>query len=306
MECIQRYLALFMLLFLVFPAHGVEATVSGSKLELALLKLNTVGPDVVFLQDCLLELGFLNGPADGVFGPATYQGVLNLQQATGLNADGIVGNATWEKLLELVAANTSVHVVQPGDTLWAIAQQLNVTVSDLVAANGISNPERLAVGMELVIPKARPGSGVKRATPIRLIHWDEVNRIFPRAATATILDLQSGLCFKVKRLFGTYHADVEPRTAADTRVMKKAIGGKWSWQRRPIVVECGGLRIAASMNGYPHGKSSIGDNEFAGHFCIHFQGSRLHSGGRVDKEHQAAVMKAMGYNQEIEKALSVR
>lgn len=306
MEHLRQYLVPFILLFLMFPAHSLEATVSGSGLELALLKQNMVGPDVAFLQDCLLELGFLNGPVDGVFGPATYQGVLALQKEVGLNPDGIVGKATWEKLQELVAAGTSIHVVQPGDTLWAIARELNVTVSDLVAANGISNPDRLAVGVELVIPKGRSGSGGKRAAPIRLVHWDEVNRMFNKSTTATVLHLQSGLRFQVKRLFGTYHADVEPLTAADTRVMKRAIGGKWSWQRRPIVVECGGLRIAASMNGYPHGRSTISDNEFNGHFCIHFHGSRLHTGARIDKEHQAAVMQAMGYNQDIDKALPVR
>ena len=306
MDCLQRHLALFMLLFLVLPLHSVEATVSGFDSQLALLKLNMVGPEVVFLQDCLTELGFLDGPSDGEFGPATYQGVLNLQQAMGLSPDGIVGNATWEKLQELVADNVSIHVVQPGDTLWAIARRVNVTVSDLAAANSISNPDRLAVGVELVIPKGRSGSGGKRTTPIRLVHWDEVNRIFPKSTTATILDLQSGLRFQVRRLFGTYHADVEPLSAADTRTMKKAIGGKWSWERRPIAVECSGLRIAASMNGYPHGRSTIGDNAFAGHFCIHFQGSRLHSGGRVDKEHQAAVMQAVGYNQDVDRALPTR
>lgn len=300
-------LVLVLSVFIIISANSLEAA-SGSFADLGLLKLNMKGSDVVFLQECLLEVNYLDGPADGVFGPATHRAVLKLQEASNLRPDGIVGTATWQALEELLVVRASIHVVKPGETLWGIARQLNVTVSDLVVANGISNPDRLAVGAELVVPKGRllGTTGTKRAVPIRLVHWDEVNRLFPKAATATVLDLQSGLRFQIRRLFGTYHADVEPLTAGDTRTMKKALGGQWSWARRPVVVEFGGLRIAASINGVPHGSSSIKDNGFPGHFCVHFWGSRLHSGERTDREHQAAVMQAMGHNQDVERVVPSR
>ena len=303
MKRCRMYVIALSLVFLVFAIDSLVTADARAFSELPQLRLGMVGSHVEFLQECLFEAGYLDGSSDGVFGPATRKAVMSLQKATGLDPDGIAGNATWQVLQELLI---HIHVVQPGDTLWGIARQLNVTVSDLVAANGISNPDRLSVGEELVVPKGRFGGNATRIVPIRLIHWDEVDRIFPRSEKATVIDLQSGLRFQVKRLYGTHHADVEPLTKADTRTMKKAIGGKWSWLRRPIVVECGGLRIASSMNGMPHGQSSIGDNDFPGHFCIHFYGSRLHSKGRVDKEHQAAVMKALGYSQELDKTLPSR
>lgn len=47
---------------------------------------------------------------------------------------------------------TSVHVVQAGETLYAIARRYGVTLEDLVAANGITDPERIYVGQRLKIP----------------------------------------------------------------------------------------------------------------------------------------------------------
>ncbi|MFS8501624.1 MAG: hypothetical protein FWJ59_07465, partial [Caldicoprobacter sp.] len=62
----------------------------------------------------------------------------------------------------------------------------------------------------------------------------------------------------------------------------------------PIIVQVNGKKMAASMNGMPHGGSTIANNNFAGHFCIHFYGSRTHGTNRVDPEHQAAIRIAAG------------
>jgi LysM repeat protein len=61
---------------------------------------------------------------------------------------------------DLEALRTSVasmatgytHEVKRGETLAKIAQQYGVTVADIVQANGISNPNIIAVGKTLTIP----------------------------------------------------------------------------------------------------------------------------------------------------------
>ena len=45
-----------------------------------------------------------------------------------------------------------IHVVQIGETMGEIAQQYGVTVSDLLIANGLTDPNRLSIGQELLIP----------------------------------------------------------------------------------------------------------------------------------------------------------
>lgn len=74
--------------------------------------------------------------------------------------------------------------------------------------------------------------------------------------------------------------------------MKKAYGGKWSWDRRAVFVTINGVNYAASINGMPHGDGSIKDNDFDGHHCIHFTNSRTHASNKVCPLHQAAIKKA--------------
>lgn len=129
-----------------------------------------------------------------------------------------------------------------------------------------------------------------------LMEWKEVQKYFPKYQTAEITDCVTGMKFLVQRRAGTYHADCQPLTLEDTRIMKKIYGGKWSWARRAIIVSTSGRRIAASMAGQPHGAGAIAGNGFPGHFCIHFWKSRVHRSGQTDLRHQREVLKASGSN----------
>ena len=56
----------------------------------------------------------------------------------------------------------STYVVQPGDTLSAIARRFNTTLSALVQLNGIANPNQIFVGQRLNIP---PTGGADAPVP---------------------------------------------------------------------------------------------------------------------------------------------
>lgn len=62
---------------------------------------------------------------------------------------------------ESAPAQDSVHVVQPGETLFRISVRYGVPMSDLVAVNGIVDPTRIYAGQRLIIPA--PGSTVQPA-----------------------------------------------------------------------------------------------------------------------------------------------
>ncbi|MCA1899532.1 MAG: peptidoglycan DD-metalloendopeptidase family protein [Chloroflexi bacterium] len=53
-----------------------------------------------------------------------------------------------------------VYIVQPGDSLSSIAVFFNVSLTDLMAANGISNPNQLSAGQQLLIPGLEGVSGL--------------------------------------------------------------------------------------------------------------------------------------------------
>ncbi|MBR3429080.1 MAG: peptidoglycan-binding protein, partial [Clostridia bacterium] len=68
----------------------------------------------------------------------------------------------------------------------------------------------------------------------------------PKGATFQVKDIKTGIVFTVKRWSGANHIDAEPKTASDTKKMKK-IFGHWSWRRRPVLVKYNGHVYAGSM-----------------------------------------------------------
>ena len=63
----------------------------------------------------------------------------------------------------------SSYTVQAGDTPSGIARKFGVTTSDLMAANGISDPRKLIVGKELIIPTSgtvTPAQQTVARTPV--------------------------------------------------------------------------------------------------------------------------------------------
>ncbi|MNZ75052.1 hypothetical protein D3C78_935230 [compost metagenome] len=125
--------------------------------------------------------------------------------------------------------------------------------------------------------------------------WSEVSKLLPRKSTFSIIDMDTGLEFRAQRRAGSKHADVQPLTKEDTKTMKQIFDNRWSWDRRAIVIVTdNNTRIAASMNGMPHGGDGIPDNGFSGHFCIHFLDSSTHRSVHPDLLHQLMVYTSAG------------
>ena len=54
--------------------------------------------------------------------------------------------------------STTIHIVQPGETLFRIALRYNTTVEAIAQANGISNPWFIYPGQQLTVPLGPTGS----------------------------------------------------------------------------------------------------------------------------------------------------
>lgn len=128
---------------------------------------------------------------------------------------------------------------------------------------------------------------------IQLLSWNAINEIIPKYSKFTILDIETGKQFKVQRRAGSQHADVQPLTVKDTKIMKGIYEGKWSWRRRAILIMVNDQWFAASMHGMPHGAGALANN-FPGHFCVHFLGSTTHKTDKMDFSHKLMIYKAAG------------
>ncbi|HEX9617588.1 MAG TPA: LysM peptidoglycan-binding domain-containing protein [Anaerolineales bacterium] len=74
--------------------------------------------------------------------------------------------------------------VQPGDTLGAIAVRFNLSVSELMEANDLTDPDRLEVGQTLTIPASEVAQATHTALPEEEVEPVEPAAT-PRQSTAT-------------------------------------------------------------------------------------------------------------------------
>ena len=88
-----------------------------------------------------------------------------------------------------------------------------------------------------------------------------------------------------KRRGGTKHADCEPLTAAETAVIKQMYGGEIQLDPEGYNSSVNGKKMAASMNGMPHGGSAsaaiISPDIFAPTLL-----RQPHHGNKLDADHQ--------------------
>jgi peptidoglycan hydrolase-like protein with peptidoglycan-binding domain len=270
----RNVLIVFLLLGMVFPSAVLAETVpaqsadsnepnrmdtgqeASAEVSGGVLKVTAVGQEVVDLQMRLRDLGYFNYKVTGYYGTATQAAVRNFQEKNNLSPDGTVGQETLAVLYSCSAVRET-----------------------------ISSSE--ATGMLPVSRGGRTSLGV-------MVDWFKSGRyLFPRGATAKVTDLYTGISFYMKRTGGTNHADSEPVSKSDAGKIKQIWGG-WSWDRRPVILDIGGDRIAASMHGMPHAYDFVSDNGMTGHVCIHMYKSRTHIRNAEDPDHQAAVRRAAG------------
>ncbi len=286
------------------------------------------GVNVEKLQQALRIKGYYKGAIDGKFGDGTRSAVLAYQKAVGISQTGKADYATIKKLFGEVSTTTVAtdpnmngitkisQITVPsttrkgssGKSVLALQQALKIKGFYTAAIDSSYGDKTVAAVKAFQKSKGLTQDGVAGNDTIKALFGANASDytykterldwfnggadIIPRGATFTVKDVLTGRTFTCRRWAGANHLDAEPYSSSDTAIMKAIYGGSWSWSRRAILVKYNGHVYAASMNGMPHGTTTI-SNGFDGHFCIHFYNSRTHETNRVDEAHQNAVARAM-------------
>ncbi len=211
------------------------------------------------------------------------------------------------------------YTVQKGDTMWSVSNQFGIPQQELADANNITTQTVFNIGDTLRIPvhhvpvKNTPGEQYGEY----LDWWAEAQYVLPIGAEFKVTDFYTGKSFMAKRTTGTNHADVETLTSADTNIMKEIWSGCFSWEKRPIVIEYNGRKLAASAAGMPHaGNENVPGGEYTswrsydygegynldwvknngmeGVIDVHFANSTRHKDNTEDDTHQWNVKVAAG------------
>ena len=108
------------------------------------------GPEVVNVQQALLNKGYDPKGIDGIFGANTEKAVKAFQKANGLDVDGKVGPKTKEKLYK--DEEVRYHTVKSGETLSKICDDFDIPMSEILRLNpDIKNPDKIYRGQKIRI-----------------------------------------------------------------------------------------------------------------------------------------------------------
>jgi peptidoglycan hydrolase-like protein with peptidoglycan-binding domain len=217
---------------------------------------------VTTMQKKLKALGYMSENATGYFGSVTKKAVTDFQRASNIRADGIAGQTTLALLY--------------GDNPVLAGGSSSGSGSTASGAGKISGPS--------------PSS-------VKLLHWyDSVKPSLRSNSIVQVFDPVTKYTFNLKTLSPGRHLDAEPMTADDTRYMNAAFGGVTTWTPRPVWVKLpNGTWTLATMHNVPHLSSSVPNNNFNGHLCVHFLRD-LSETQRTDPnygmQHQKAIREA--------------
>ncbi len=232
------------------------------------MKVGSTGEQVVYMTRRLKELGYLTGSETDVYSSSVAEAVRWFQNSNALSADGIAGSATLTKLYSDKALDASGSMTGNDD-------------------------KPVKVDGTPVKPSLSAVKNVDFFSSEGDKYFNRKKGTFRDGAYAIVTDVATGISYRVKRVGGYNHTDVEPATAFDTWQMYRIYGEEWAWTRHAVLVTLSdGTTLAGSANGMPHGGSHIDGNNMNGHTCIHFLNSRTHGSDKVDAAHQSAIRTA--------------
>ena len=232
------------------------------------MKVGSTGEQVVYMTRRLKELGYLTGSETDVYSSSVAEAVRWFQNSNALSADGIAGSATLTKLYSDKALDASGSMTGNDDKPVKVE---GTPVKPALSA--VKNVDFFS------------SEGDK--------YFNRRKGTFRDGAYAIVTDVATGISYRVKRVGGYNHTDVEPATAFDTWQMYRIYGEEWAWTRHAVLVTLSdGTTLAGSANGMPHGGSHVDGNNMNGHTCIHFLNSRTHGSDKVDAAHQSAIRTA--------------
>lgn len=185
------------LIGLILTIISVSALAGVETAETALLKSGSSGSDVKAVQNKLIELGYLNDKADGIYGSKTTEAVKKFQAAKGLAVDGIVGEKTAGALGLSIGSGSSGNSSYSGSDIYLLAKciyseargepYIGQVAVGAVVLNRVSDPQfPNSISGVIYQPWAftavhdgqinlEPNESAKRAAKDAMSGWDPTN-----------------------------------------------------------------------------------------------------------------------------------
>jgi len=118
-------------------AAGAASQDTTPKISADTLRLGSRGDDVKALQQRLMELGYLSGKADGIFGASTEKALIDFQKRSSLTADGKAGKVTQNLLYSNGAKNADGTVASSSTSVAGTEETTYTTLKKGVTNNAV-------------------------------------------------------------------------------------------------------------------------------------------------------------------------
>ena len=177
------------------------------------------------------------------------------------------------------------------------------TGGDPLAPDGRVGPETLRRLFAANAPRPRIPDSVRMPRgPVadrlsvtgQLFSWEKAREQLKMGQWYTVTDCNTGESFRLVFADGENHAEMELFAESDKQAFDKICGSEYNYLKRPVVIDIGAVRAAASLQCFPHGADMLKDNGMEGHICVFFHGSLSHVDGLPDEEHAQVVLRAAG------------
>ncbi len=273
------------------------------------MELNLVADIRVHAAQLALNvLGFYTGALDGNYGAATASAVRNFQRNNGLGVDGSIGPATWPRLFSLAkTAYANGGIISPTTGTNPI------TTSDFGTINSIQKASWDGDGVSL-FPKNTSAKVMDTRTGkvYTIYRWSGGSHAdcvpYSTSDTATMCSIVN-MTYNSNPPSSSQLAAVKAGTGTWPDFKGAGVGS--AWDRRPSLLNVNGKVYCVSIYGWPHGYNGtdafaratfagtnsyfFSQNNYYGMMCVHFVGSKTHTGGAVDQGHVDAMNEAYNY-----------
>ncbi len=261
------------------------------------LESNLVGDVRVHAAQLALSvLGYYTGALDGNYGSGSASATRNFQRKYNLKVDGSIGPDTWNKLFPaaLAAYNGTTPGTSSGEFgIVKSVEKASWNYGDNGAA--LFPKDTVATVMDVATKKV-----------FTIYRWAGGNHAdcvpYSTADTKVMCDIV-GFTYNSAR---PSNIDaIKNGTSIWPDFKNGGVGSKWD--RRPAWLNVNGRVFCVSIYGWPHGygdasfnqaKFNVGANKgsyfhnannYYGMMCIHFVGSKTHTGSVEDPEHQTSI-----------------